>query len=73
MDRAPRVTRILYLRRWCCSWEETGGLEKPDDGSVVTTGGVQGAAAGTPLRPPRQPMRPTQAPEQAAGSTAACR
>ena len=48
---APRVTGVLYLRRRCCFRGEPGGLEKPDDGSVVATGGAYGAAAGNAIAP----------------------
>ena len=44
---APGVVRVSQLRRRCCLREETRGLEKPDDGSVVAKGSVKGAEAGT--------------------------
>ena len=51
-DRAPPAwPSFSQLWRRCCLREETGGLEKPDDGGVVATGGAKGAAAGTHIAP----------------------
>ena len=35
---APLAAGVSYLRRRCCLREETGRLEKSDDGSMVATG-----------------------------------
>ena len=70
IERPPRGQESCICGAGAVLGEETGGLEKLDDESVVARGGDYGAVAGKRLQPARQPtrLRPAQAPERVTGS-----